>query len=273
MKKSEHISPASSISSEQDTLLLFSRHENQQHIYENIVPTDDIRDLLEYTSDNNMFVIDLENTVFETSQSLGSIEWYTQYKRISPTNALQSYELIQSMSKVKPVQIDMTATTIQSLQAKSQLVLAITHRRPEIKLVTEKQLSSIGIDFNHGLFKHATMPLANGAYINAGILYAAGRDHGLCLLEFLTNIFLKPKTIVHISSYRPHLEQMKVAAECNDIAYLGFIHNKLHHKIEDFDLKLANVQLYILKEKQKLISDEDAAAYLAPKLTPPFCPS
>ena len=268
MKKSQHIPPASSISSEQDTLLLFSRHENQQHIYENIVPTDDIRDLLEYTSDNNMFVIDLENTVFETSQSLGSIEWYTQYKRISPANALQSYELIQGISKVKPVQADMTATTIQLLQAKSKLVLAITHRRPDIKLVTEKQLSSIGIDFNHGLFKHATMPLANGAYVGAGILHAADRDHGLCLLEFLGKILFKPQTIIHISSYRPHLEQMRVAAECNDIAYLGFIHNKLHHKIEDFDLKLANTQLYILKEQQKLISDEEAATYLTHKLTP-----
>jgi hypothetical protein len=232
-----------------------------------VIETNDIHEILTHPDEGSLYVFDLDNTLIEPHQHLGSDQW-VEHQLKSLTKQGSSIEAalqvvipcyIDIQNKIEMKLVDPSIPTLFSkLQEKKASAIGLTKRGPEMAERTLKQLEPLHIDFG------ATAPLKGsplstdikGTCCKKGIIFVArGEDKGPSLVAYLKKLEKLPKRVIMVDDKMSHLTNIEKALEPLNIPFIGLRYGVLDEKVKAFNSKVADLQL---KHLHKVLSDEQA---------------
>lgn len=232
------------------------------NFYAHIIETVNMADILPYIDQETLVIFDIDNTIAEPEQTIGSDEWFyykvqkiMQQKKINQTYAISEavgfFILIHRVIQLRPIET-LTPHLIRFLQNDGIHTIALTARSLPIVQRTIEQLLLLGIDFSrtelldHELDFILTHP---GKYKN-GIIFCGENNKGTVLTEILTYANYRPKKIVFIDDKRKNLLLVEHAVTQDHIDFIGIHYTRLEEKVSKFDPLLAEQQFsHFLFEK------------------------
>jgi hypothetical protein len=198
-------------------------------------------------------VLDLDNTVMESTLELGSDQWFSVLfshgiKTVSDIELAKAaifivYHEVQHHVRTQLVEPKI-GVIINALQYLGVRVLGLTARGEPIMKPTLRQLNEIGIDFSKNCLQHDSNPNYSG-----GIIFCDGGDKGEALTAFLNKVPEAPEHVVMLDDKGKHLEHVSKALEPLDIHFSGLRYGHLDEKVSVFDMQRANAQLASLFER------------------------
>jgi hypothetical protein len=217
-----------------------------------------------------LLVFDIDNTIMEPVQLLGSDQWFSYQieenikrgmsKQEGVMLALGQWVSIQNKTKVKPVELS-TAQFIENLQKGGWKVMGLTTRGLEMATKTLEQLKSIGIDFDRAapfsqeiIFEHI-----QGAVYRGGVLFSIGTNKGPLLFQFFKQTGYQPKKIFFVDDKEKYLRDVENHCAERQIPFVGIRYGFLDEKVKNLRPELASEQW---KCFGNLISDAEAEAHL-----------
>jgi hypothetical protein len=222
-------------------------------------------DLIQYITPNTLIILDIDNTILEPAQSLGSDQWaWDRLKKLkselSEKEAMNKtsdewYE-VHSITKVKTVE-DSTADLIKYLQSHMHALIALTTRRPMYAEITLRELHDLDIDFSQ-----TSLPIRNCDFHGKDILYKEGiafisleNRKGEVLKEILKNKEDHPQTIIFVDDKLTHVKDVADACAQLDINYIGLRYGAADTSVASFDREAAEMQQYYMKH---ILTDKEA---------------
>jgi len=244
--------------------LLF-QHAAKVHreVSKTIQPLSSISSLEQHIKPNSLVALDLDNTIFkqesysDTDHACTLYNYELHRKGVSTTWAAVAagtrFNRAQSTAIVHPVE-PITVETIKKIQAHNTKVIAVTARIPELAPATQKQLSSIGIDFNtnSALAGHDCMlNLAYPARFSNGVLYC---DHNIkisVILALLKGLTINIDSIIQLDDTYRHLKNAleQLTLQQHNLDYTGLHYTYLNsHKLEACKEIIKNLSLEEIRE-------------------------
>ncbi len=212
-----------------------------------------VNDALKRVSYNTWLVLDLDNTVMESSLELGGDQWFTSLlhhanlsepdQELAFLSVISIYHAVQAHIRAKAVEPEIV-TIINALQHIGIPVLGLTARDLSISHSTIRQLADIGIDFSNNPIEQV-----DGSFYEQGIIFCSGGDKGAAFKRFLERCRNQPQHVVMLDDREKHLQHVKVAVEALGISFDGLRYGFLDAKVLQFDRQTASHQLAHLKER------------------------
>lgn len=231
-----------------------------------IVESMEFSDILRHLDASTLIVLDVDNTLIEPIQELGTDQWFyrriEQYRneglewRPATKKALSEWMAIQSITKVREVEPG-TAKLIRRLQDEGYTVMGCTTRGLGLSTRTIEQLKSVGIDLTITAPTKDEVFLINtrGILYRGGIIFTAGSHKGHAFYKFLDKIRYKPKNVVFIDDKVKHVIQLEEESMKRGIPYVGLRYGYLDEKVRNFDKELTDLQF---EHFGHILSDEQA---------------
>lgn len=225
--------------------------------------SNNIRDILSHVDLNTLFIFDIDHTLIEPAQIIGSTHWerYLAKKFVSQglnqheamIRAFHHWRAIQHLTDVKIVD-ESIYEVINFLKDLKINIMGLTARDRTLTNLTLDQLKSVQLDnlftfLNdpHDFPGHYPCHLANGT-VFCGF---NKKDVGLRL--FLDHLAFVPKKIVYVDDQVSHIDELENLSKSMNINYVGMKYGASgDHK---FNPKIAEIQE---KHLPKLISDQEA---------------
>lgn len=231
--------------------------------------------------DETLLIFDLDNTIMETTQTLGSDQWFEHYvhgvisdlvkagksKEDATKEGLQTalavWKRIQQVTTMQLVEPN-TAKLVREKQSKIR-VMGLTARPGDLSSTTRKQLLSLAVDLNLSpVSKDVLIQKADHADYEAklekGILFSGNNKKGEMLVKLLERIQLSPKKIVFVDDKQRNVDSVeKSLNELGGILHTSMRYGAADSKVAAFDAKLAGVQFQFFG---KILTDRAAAAIL-----------
>lgn len=231
-----------------------------------IIETNHIGDIRNYIKPNSLVIFDIDNTIMETAQELGSDQWF--YHRLQQNQAagmefeealdetLAEWYAVQSVSKVKLVE-PCAADVIRGIQNDGYTVMGLTTRGLGLCRTTIHQLKSLKVNLDTTAPTHEEIHFMNkeGVLFRKGILFTAGSHKGIALAKFLHLINQKPDNIVFINDKATHLRPIEEICEKYGVPFIGLRYGFLDEKVANFRSDIADIQYEAFGH---IISDEAA---------------
>lgn len=239
-----------------------------------VIEVKTITQTYQHLKNADVVIFDLDNTLLEPVQTLGSDQFFGYIeglyekqglsKEMAMSKALNLVTPIQPLSKVKTVESIMP-DVISYLQYNKKIVFALTSRPPAWEVGTSNQVASLGVDFSKTA-PNIKIPTNYqnqfGKFINGIFFIAPGGDKGTVLVEFLKLAKISARSLVFIDDKIKNVESVDNALKANSIRGTEFRYGAADARVQSFDSRIANIELvYFLKYRQ-FMSDETAKKLL-----------
>ncbi len=233
-----------------------------------IIEIKNIKEIHNYTKDVELVVFDLDNTLIETVQQLGSDQWFFHSiqhyikeglsKKEAFENVFRKWIGIQYLTEVKLVEND-TETVISDLKQKNIKLLGLTVRGPEMIFATFKQLEDVKLNLSEASIFSNQFFMADfdKVYCQDGFLFTNGSNKGKVLLAFFQKINYFPKSLIFVDDKGSHLKDVEELCKKNNIEFIGLRYSYLDEKINNFDKEISDIQF---NHFYNILSDEEAKA-------------
>lgn len=236
-------------------------------LFPQIFEIKNISEIEKYITKDSLVIFDLDNTIIEPAQVLGSDQWFCyqlkEYEKESKSQALKKtlnkWFDIQYLTKAKLVE-DKALYLINKIQKEGILLMALTTRNEAIASAAIRQLDSLGINFQKNSPSQDNFYLENDILFKKGIVFASGKDKGSVLGKFLKKINFSPKSIIFVDDKKKNITEIDAFCKLNKINYLGFRYGYLDEKIKKYNPKIADIQYQ--KLNISILSDEKALKFL-----------
>lgn len=229
-----------------------------------VIEIKNIKQAKKHLNKYDLILFDLDNTIMEPIQQLGSDQWFFHRmkdfensglnKNAALKATLHEWYEIQAITKVQFVEKDIKGI-IEKLQNKNFLVMGLTTRDYEFSLAAIKQLDALKIDLSKTAPKKENIYFDNGVLYKNGILFAKGIEKGKVLKQFLKKIEFSPKSIVFIDDKLKNLTEVEKFCASLKIKFLGFRYGYLDEKVKNLQMFICEAQHKHLKN---ILSDEEA---------------
>ncbi len=231
-----------------------------------IIETMNMYELYPFLKPNMLIVFDIDNTLIEPVQTLGSDQWFHfrldqyisfGYKYEDALEfSLKEWMAVQNLTKVKLVEAG-TDQIIADLQSKGYPIIGLTTRGLGMSMRTLHQLQSVGIDLEATAPSKAEFHYMNGRGVlyRDGILFTANTHKGEALRKYLEIVGFTPTSIMFINDKYSHI--VPVAEYCEGISmpFVGLRYGYVDQKVNNFPKDIAMVQYYNFGH---IMSDEAA---------------
>jgi len=206
-----------------------------------------------HCTDNSTAIFDLDNVVIESTQELGSDQWFVKLLNYACeiivdqdeaiTTVLTIYHAVQHHAEMQAVEREVSQL-IKELQEKPLPVIGLTARGTPIMDRTLAQLKKLDIDFSkHHAEKYLEFSIneisPKVAYKD-GIIFCNGNDKGICLAKFFQIIEYTPEHLVMIDDKEKHLVSVNARVTCD---FVGLRYSYLDQKAKTIDMHKAETQL------------------------------
>lgn len=242
-----------------------------------IIEIQKIDEFSKHAEEGTLLVFDIDNTIFEPVQTLGSDQWF--YHQIDqyvdkgyPAQealdiALAEWMAIQNITKVQLVE-PVVAELIAKYQEKGWPLIGLTTRGLSLATRTVEQLQELGIDLSK------SSPIQNeqffqnkgGVLFRGGILFTAGTNKGSAFFKLLGNADYDVKKVLFVNDKASHLHVVEKACKKRKVSFTGLRYAFLDHKVKNMRKDLVQVQW---EHFGKLISDQEAEKEIARKKKTP----
>lgn len=231
------------------------------------------REVTPLTDTSTLVVFDLDNTIFEPTQTLGSDQWGSlQQKRfkeqgLPPADAVDRgvamFAEVQMKTNVQLVE-PMTAGFIADLQKRGFRVMGLTARPMNLVARTVDELRSLGLDLSRTA-PEGVVPV--GADARHEVRYAGGvlfvGPHNLkgpVLKSFLTGQL--PTSIRFFDDKKHHVDDLEdVFASLTD--YVGYRYGAADARVKSMSPELGDFEWKAFKLWNVILDDETARELMA----------
>jgi hypothetical protein len=230
------------------------------------IETDHFEDLLPYAKPKTLVILDVDNTLVTTAQSLGNDVWFRQRleeylkKGLSVKEALDKcvmeWEAFQNVTKVELPEHTIPHV-IETMQKMHQPLIALSTRSVGLSRATLYQLLSLNIDLRKSPFSHKEHCFMKDEVVafKNGILLTSGTQKGEALFTLLDHIGFKPEEIVFINDKATNLREVETECEKRGIPFIGLRYSKLDERMKLFNKSIADIQF---QHALPLMSDQEA---------------
>ena len=241
-----------------------------------IIETDSIMSILDYVQENTLVIADLDNTLIESQNQLGSSQWgdYLGALFTEPNKSFEEINFLvaETWCKVQPL-IKIRCVDPQTPQIINQVCeygiefMGLTARRPCEVHYTHKQLGSVQITLSNIIeegFLEDTLDPRKGIIYHQGIVYCTPmnkKSYGLKL--FLEKSKLCPKRIIFVDDKLSHVKDVGQLVKNLGIDYIGIRFSRADKRVISFCPKIAKIQFDHLPQ---IISDDEAMLILESQL-------
>lgn len=231
-----------------------------------IIEINNIDEIKPFLNKKYLIVFDLDNTIMEPVQELGTDQWFCYYfqecikqglqKKEALQRALREWSAIQGFTQVKLVETQIR-DIINDLQTKNITTMGMTTRDLSLCMCTLDQLRALEINLNKSApSKKEYYQNDDGSILfREGVLFTSGKHKGIALWNTLDNLSHKPNAIIFINDKRNNITPVEDECKRRGIEFLGFRYGYLDEKVANFNKHIANIQH---KHFGKIISDEQA---------------
>lgn len=203
-------------------------------LFGEIITVNRIDTVKEWVDNETLCVLDLNDTLMQTADYLGSDTWAAkeiarEMKETGKTKGeiyeffIPLWHTILIRSKTLPIE-ENTAEVILSLQERGIPLLGLTARYIEMAYPTHSQLQSIGIDLSKNTLYPYDKEIEGGfasKFIQGIVFVGLKNDKGETLFRFLDSIQYKPKRVVYVDDKLKNIESVRKVVEERGISYIG----------------------------------------------------
>lgn len=197
-------------------------------------------------------VFDIDNTVLEPAQTLGSDQWFEyrvqvhkaqgEDEKLAVERAIDDWLPVQKATEVKLVETE-TSQMIKELQDKGIEVIALTARPEDLESATIRQLQTVGVKFKN-------------------ILFSFGKNKGVVLREFINQNGFQLTRLIFIDDKEKNVKNMDAEFVNDNIVNINFRYGAADQKVQNFSKDIAEIQWFYFQEYSALVSDEQAEQIL-----------
>jgi len=242
-----------------------------------IIKTNQIRDILPFIDAKSVVFFDMDDTLVDAEISLGTGAWRKYVKE-----KITEYEVINGKKRdvnlsgllslytaynvpVRTVEKE-THDLIVALKQQGIPHYVLTARSqfkwhgievPGLEKLTKDQLSSVGLDFKPTIDIFDSI---DTTLFCDGIFYTSGKNKGPFFVNVLKTADYFPEKVVFIDDKLEQVESMEEALKKEGIPFVGFWYTRAADDTENFDPLISTIQLNELLYRDRIVSDEEAAA-------------
>jgi len=235
-------------------------------LFGRIVKIENINDILSEIEPETLVLFDMDDTLTDSSISLGSGKWRDYLRETFPSLHDRLTHHVANTVSVTPIE-ENTPALVQGLQKQNIAVFVLTARGQEywystpisnIDVLTNKQLKSAGFDFSLTVLPSAFAFLSS-PHFKAGIIYSHPHKKGPFLKKLLKGLNYTPKKIVFIDDKKFQVESIEEAFKDSTIETVSFWYTHADQKHSSFNPAIAALQLKSLLCDKKILSDAEAS--------------
>lgn len=211
-----------------------------------------MEEIVPFIDDDTLVVFDIDNTLIEPYNFLGSDTWYyylvdylQKVHNLTNDSARRQAEDIwnrtQPLVKCKAVE-RATPELIASLEKQGNGVMALTARSYASKEITKKQLEPNKIYLTNPPVKEdVELDALMSTRYSEGILYVGeGQNKGKALVDFLKVTHLRPKKIVFVDDKKKHTNEVNDALNAfGDVVHHEFRYGNTDKRVENYLINIA----------------------------------
>jgi Protein of unknown function (DUF2608) len=222
--------------------------------------------------DNTLVIFDIDNTLAEASETIGSVQWQENEIKVAAAEgvpadktldrSVRRFSAVNYAGKLRLVE-GVTFQVMNILQSRKGVhVMALTARPAELHTRTSYLLNRIGID----LSKAQPLPFAVSKYENEQIKYADGilavgptNDKGESLRWLMSQPgFAKYNSIVFVDDKLKYVDSVEKAFAGSEIPLNTYRYGAADARVASFDPGLAKVQTNYFLKYGKILPDAEA---------------
>lgn len=240
-----------------------------------IIETNTFSDIQHHIKPRCLILLDIDNTLIEPKQTLGSDQWFDwrigYYKKIgleprhSLEAALMDWVSVQCLTDVQIVEPG-AEKVVKYMQDEGFRVMGLTTRGASLATRTLQQLNKTDFDLTKSAptAKEVVFLNPHEVIFKNGILFTAGTHKGKALFKYLElnkeEIPLESiEEVVFINDKRSPLEEIQETCDEHGIPFTGIRYGYLDDKVKNFSEDLALLQF---ENFAKILSDEEALRLL-----------
>lgn len=229
--------------------------------------SNDIFHTLVYLDEDTLFVFDLDNTLIEHAQYLGSDQWFTHKivhlikQGVEPDDAVRiaisQLIIIHDYSEMRFVD-PAIPDLLHEMQQKNVPMVGLTKRAPCLCERTLEQVEPLQLDLSKTtpIQEELTFHDLGGTTLKKGIIFVGdGLEKGPVFLAYLQKLERLPKTVVVIDDKMNHLQNIARSLEPTGIDFVGIRYGGADERVKAFNPEIADLQW---KHMQMILSDEQA---------------
>ncbi len=214
----------------------------------------------------DVIVLDIDNTILEPAQTLGSDQWFgyllSKFKKsgldenAAIDKAIREWTQVQEVTSVRLVERT-TPALIRDLQENKIMVIALTARPVDLKRATARQLHSAGINFQD---RNVVYTNNKDIELFQGILFVGPKNNkGTVLQHYLQTRKIHPKRLIFVDDKEKHVKNMDAVFTPTGLTNINFRYSAADARVKAFNAALVDVQWeYFQKLGGVLITDEEA---------------
>lgn len=221
-----------------------------------------INEILKHCSYNSLVLVDLDNTIIQSTKHLGGDPWFVNFieyaanividKKEAISLVISVYHAIQHHIDLQLVQ-DEAKRVMQILYDLDIPVIPVTARGSVIAEPTFRELSRLGVDFTKQWKKDVLieLPSVNGLHpvFQSGIIFCDGADKGICFDNFIQMLGATPEHVVMIDDKEKCLQSVGKALQKYPTKFVGLRYGYLDEEVKSFNLDQSMQELTALTPK------------------------
>lgn len=239
--------------------------------YGEVIEIFSIAEAQKYIDKDTLVILDIDNTLMEPKQAIGSDQWF--YHRIgfyksqgldfntSLSKTYDEWHKLQTITDVQTVE-ESTSQIVSQIQNKTDTI-ALTTRGFQLSYATVRDLESLAITFTKKPYILENIffdtpdegGIFPGVLFFKGILFTNNTHKGEALFKLLDKAEKKPKKIVFINDKKSHIDPIEASAKERNIPFIGLRYGYTDQKATNLDMKLINISSFdfndFIREKEK----------------------
>ena len=228
-----------------------------------------------YLKPNTLIIFDIDNTLIEPVQSVGSDQWFRHRiaywidhgmeQEVALEKALADWMAVQNITKMQLSEPNI-AKIVRHLQGRNFTVMGLTTRGLGMSTRTNQQLATVGIDLSKTAPSKDDIFFMNqrGVLFREGTLFTANTHKGAALFKLLDQLDMTPKMILFINDKRSHIVPIEEWAIKRNIPFIGLRYSQLDEKVKNMDIEVTDIQF---ENFGHILSDDEAREILKERQT------
>ncbi len=240
-----------------------------QSLFGKIIETKKMQEILKDVSAHSLVVFDLDNTIMEAGQTLGSDQWFeyriTQLKNsgesaeVAVEHAVSDWEKINYKGTVRLVET-VTPSIIKKIQDRGIPTMGLTARPASFLEKSLSQLRSLHVPIARRTVTDAILEIQDKdlAVFKEGVLSVGLNNKGTILVKLLNEIGMTPERVIFVDDKVKNVKNVDEALEAVSIPSFAHRYGAADSKVKAFDAKLADFELNYFQTYGKVLSDTEA---------------